>query len=823
MDKEAGRQNLWQMLAHPHSVSAETLRTAFIRHLEYSLGKYTHDTRGPDVYWALALALRDMLIDRWNTVDAVRRKSASKRLYYISIEFLLGNLLSAQLINLGLRDTAREVLAGFGFSLDEVAAYEPDAGLGNGGLGRLAACFIDSMACLGLPASGSSLRYEFGMFRQLIINGDQKEGPDNWLARGYPWELTRADRRFPVHFGGFTTKTASGQTIWDSEETVFAVAHDVLIAGYGNGSVNNLRLWRAGAFNEFNLDYFNHGDYLRALQDTLYSENLTRILYPSENVQQGRELRLKQEYFLVSATVQDALKTLTDGGGDIRKLPERVMFHLNDTHPALVVIELLRILVDVYGMDFGAAWQLTVPSIAFTNHTLLPEANETWETDLLERILPRHLELLYELNERFLDEMRSRGTDPASISALSLFQESSPQRVRMVNVAAVGSCRINGVSAMHSRLLRERNLREFATVYPERFHNKTNGIAHRRWLLSANPLLSALISEAIGDGWQHEIERLDDLERFATDKSFQERWRAASAANKQRLAALIRFECGIAVGPEALFEVQVKRIHEYKRQLLALLRLIADYLDIQDGVPSGGPPRVFIFSGKAAPGYARAKLIIRCIHALANLINRDPRTKDRLSVVFLPDFRVSLAELIYPAADLSVQISTAGMEASGTGNMKFMMNGALTVGTLDGANVEIAEAVGPDNAYIFGKTVEELEVLRPNYLPVQIYENDHRIKRVLDALGGGLGLDPTTAGFGDLVRGLTGEGDPYFHLADFHGYCDVSRRIGHDFTEREHWTRRSIINTARSARFSSDRTIRQYATDTWQIEPCLPE
>ena len=824
MDRQQGRDRLAELLARVQSTDLDSLRDSFLRHLEYTVGKYNHDVRGVDMYWALALAIREVLVDRWNSVEETRRNRRSKRLYYISIEFLLGNLLGAQLTNLGLMDTARTLLEEFGFSLDEVSEYEPDAGLGNGGLGRLAACFLDSMATLGLPCTGASLRYEFGMFRQLIIDGYQKEGPDNWLARGYPWELMRPDRRYPVQFGGQTEKTRSGQILWDADETVFAVAHDVLVPGFRSSAICNLRLWRAASFNEFNLDYFQHGNYIQALEDTIHSENLTRILYPSENIQQGRELRLKQEYFLVSATIQDALKTLEDEGGDIKQLPKRVMFHLNDTHPALAVAELMRILMDMYGLNFRDAWALTVPSLAFTNHTLLPEASETWETGLLARTLPRHLEIISQVNLQFLELMRSRGISEDHISGLSLFQEGPQQRVRMVNLAVLGSSRVNGVSALHSRLLREHNLRDFAAVYPERFHNKTNGITHRRWLLSANPGLSALISDALGPEWPADIGRLTELERLKDDSSFQNRWRQASRSSKERLARIIRFECGIAVNPDAMFEIQVKRIHEYKRQLLAVLRLISDYLDLKDGaLDESLPPRVFVFSGKAAPGYERAKLLIKLIHDVADLINRDPAVGTRLRVVFLPDFRVSLAERIYPAANLSIQISTAGFEASGTGNMKFMLNGALTLGTMDGANVEIAEAVGPENVYMFGNHVEDLEKLRDSYLPVRIYETDDRIRRVLDLIKSGVLPNRKDNRFLEIVRSLTAEGDRYFHLADFHSFRETSLVALRDFADTSAWASRSILNTARSARFSSDRTIQEYSEDTWKIEPCLPE
>ena len=814
---------LWSLLDRKRNLDPESLRDSFVSHLEYSLGKYKYNINGTDVYRSLAYCLRDILLDRWNVSQDNFRQAKTKRVYYISIEFLMGGLLNSQLVNLGLREPVGEMLGSLGFNLDDIINYEPDAGLGNGGLGRLAACFLDSMATLGLSAAGSSLRYEFGMFNQQIVDGYQREAPDNWLSMGNPWELTRPDIRFPIGFAGYTEHNKltgeHSRSRWYPEETVFATAGDVLIPGDGFENVANLRLWRAGSYHEFKLDYFNHGDYMTAMHDTVNSEYITKVLYPNENVEQGRELRLKQEYFLVSATIQDAIKTLEAEGGTVYDLNSRVVFQLNDTHPALAVAELMRILIDVYGLHWDRAWNLTVGSLAYTNHTLLPEALERWELDLFKRLLPRHLEIIYLINHLLIDDLRSRGFPEDKIARISIIEEGSHPRVRMANLAVIGSFSVNGVSGLHSQIIRESLFKDFSEIWPNKFNNKTNGVTHRRWLVSANPDLSELISKRIGAGWSLNLDRLRDLEEFSEDPEFQADWEKVKNLNKDKLARIIRFESGYVVDPEAMFDIHVKRIHEYKRQLLNVLRVIGDYWRIKQNPTWPYTSRVVVFAGKAAPGYYMARMMIKLINTVADVVNRDRDMDGKLRVVFLANFCVSLAERIYPAADLSEQISTAGMEASGTGNMKFMLNGALTVGTLDGANVEMLEEVGDENIYIFGKRVEELaELSRQGYNPWAIYNQNEEIRRVLDSL-----KDVTFAPredpslFESIFHSLTEGGDHYYHLTDFHEYMDIQERIGRDFLNRADWTRRSILNTARSGKFSSDRTIAEYARDIWKV------
>ncbi len=819
-----GQRNLWSLLETDRGTDEASLARAFVDHLEYDIGKFKYDTTTIDVYRALAATLRDILIDRWNINRAATRGRPAKRVYYLSMEFLIGNLLNSQLINLGLRETAAKMLASLGYDLDEVIPYEPDAGLGNGGLGRLAACYLDSMATLGLPCSGSTLRYEFGMFRQQIVNGNQFEAPDNWLSRGNPWELARPEIRFPISFFGHTEtyEMEPGQirTRWIPGETIFAHAHDILVPGFGSTSTAHLRLWRAGPATEFNLENFQNGNYIQALNDTIQSETLTKILYPSDSATIGRELRLKQEYFLVAATVQDALVTLHAEGGDIQDLPARVLFHLNDTHPALTVAELLRLLIDQYGLAFDRAWELTRASIAYTNHTVMPEALEMWEEDLLGRVLPRHLELIFAINFRFLGEMRARAVPETTIASLSLVDESTPRRVRMANLAVVGSRHVNGVSQLHSNILKEELFKPFYDLDPKKFSNVTNGIAHRRWLLSANPDLSGLLTRILGPGWITDLRKLREVELGATDPAFQGEWRRARRLRKEHLARLIRFECGLTVDPDALFDVQVKRIHEYKRQLLNLLRIIADMLELLDDPGREYVPRVFIFAGKAAPSYRRAKQIIKLIHNVSLVARGEPALRDRIQVAFLPDFRVSLAEQIYPAADLSEQISTAGMEASGTGNMKFMMNGAVTIGTLDGANVEISEEVGPENIYIFGHTVERLKELRMRgYHPGDVYGSQPDLRRALDELKS-MRFSAGQPGYADEIFGSLVPGpDHFFVLADFAEFRAAQARVSDDFKDVTAWTRKSIVNTARSSRFCADRSVRAYAKHIWGVAP----
>jgi starch phosphorylase len=816
-----GHEKLLELLDRPQKVDLESITMAFVHHLEYTVGKYKHNLTNRDLYRALAHTVRDFLIDRWNETQELHRSQRAKRVYYLSLEFLIGRLLQSNLVNLGMREVAAAALADIGADLGALSEEEPDAGLGNGGLGRLAACFLDSLATLDLPGYGCGIRYEFGIFHQQIADGFQKEAPDVWLSRRNPWEVEREDLCYPVGFYGHTEGgDGAGSRRWIPAEVVMAVAHDILVPGFNTRTVNHLRLWGARASSEFNLDYFNHGDYLRAVEDKERSETLSKVLYPNEKVYQGKELRLKQQVFLASASLQDALATFRAEESDLARLPERVVFQLNDTHPAIAVAELMRLLVDENGLPWEKAWGITTRCMAYTNHTVMPEALEQWEVDLLGRLLPRHLEIIYLINHFFLEDLRRAGTPLERIRRLSIIDEGPPRRVRMAHLAFVGSRAVNGVSALHTELLRTSLFRDFHELWPAKIQNKTNGITQRRFLLCANPDLAALISQRIGRQWIADLDRLRDLEAHADDPSFQADWDRVRRKNKVELARIIARDCGVKVDPGSLFDTQVKRIHEYKRQLLNVLRLVRDYQRLRADPDLFYPPRTAIFGGKAAPGYWRAKLVIKLIHALGEVVNRDPAVQGRLRVVFLPDYRVSLAERIIAATDLSEQLSTAGTEASGTGNMKFMLNGALTVGTLDGANIEILEEVGAENIYIFGHTVQEIEDLRRSgYDPRRFYRDDPEIRAILDAVRAGDFSAGRADLFHEIVHSLLEGGDAYFLLADFRSYVDVQERIARDWQDRARWLRRSILNTARSGRFSSDRTIREYARDIWGIEP----
>jgi starch phosphorylase len=820
----AGHEKLLKLLDRPREVDLESIIMAFVHHLEYSVGKYKHDFDAKDVYQALALTMRDFLIDRWNETQERHRETRAKRVYYLSLEFLLGQMLTTNLVSMGMREAAAHALREIGFDLSEIADQEPDAGLGNGGLGRLAACFLDSLATLDLPGYGCGIRYEYGIFRQQIVDGYQKEAPDGWLSRRNPWEVRRGDLVYPIPYYGYTElipgARVPGPARWVPGETVLAMAYDVLVPGFNTRTVNHIRLWCARASSEFNLDYFNHGDYLRAVEDQQRSQTISKVLYPNENVSQGRELRLKQQFMLVSASLQDALRTFREEETDWRRLPDRAVFQLNDTHPAMAVAELMRLLVDVHGLDWELAWSLTTQCLAYTNHTVLPEALERWEVELFGRLLPRHLEIIYLINHFFLEGLRNNGTPEERIAELSIVDEGPPRRIRMANLAVVGSRAVNGVSALHTEILRNSLFREFHEMWPEKFQNKTNGITPRRWIVASNPDLTALITSRIGKEWIVDLGRLRDLEEYAEDPELQAGWERTRRLNKERLAKIIAAQCGVTVDLDSLFDVQVKRIHEYKRQLLNVLRLIGDYRKLKANPSMWYPARTVLFGGKAAPGYHRAKLLIKLVHAVADVVNQDPDVAGRLRVAFLPDYRVSLAEKIIPAADLSEQISTAGTEASGTGNMKFMLNGALTVGTLDGANIEILEEVGPENIYIFGHTVDEIEELRrAGYRPFAYYERDLEIRGVLDALRDGTLGAGLRGLFDDLFDSLTYHGDRYFLLADYHAYVGAQERIARDFQDRRLWLAKSIRNTARSGRFSSDRTIAEYAQEIWGVEP----
>lgn len=826
MQLDPKHKKLHDLLERQQNTDIDSLTKAFVHHLEYTVGKYKYNTTEFDVYQAVSHTMRDTLVDRWNETMESYAKEKAKRVYYLSMEFLLGRLTHSNAINLGGKELIATVLGDFGYDYQSIISHERDAGLGNGGLGRLAACFIDSAATLDLPVIGCGLRYEYGIFHQYIFDGFQKEAPDHWLARGNPWEIQRSDIVYSIGFYGTTetyiTPTGLKATKWIPGETINAMGYDILVPGFGTRTVNHLRLWRARGSSEFNFDYFNHGDYMRAVEDQQKSENISRVLYPNENIIQGKELRLKQEFLLVSATLQDAITTFLREEKDWGRLPERMFFQMNDTHPALAIAELIRILVDVHGLEWSYAVALVQQCTAYTNHTVMPEALEKWDVPMISRLLPRHVEIIYLLNFNFIEDLKKKNIPEDKIRKMSIVEEGAVKKIRMANLAIVGSKAVNGVAALHTELLKKDLFREFYELMPTKFQNKTNGITHRRWMVSANPELTRLMSAKIGRDWIRDLDKLKELERFAEDPEFQADWQRIKHRNKEELARIIFQETGVSVDPKSLFDVQIKRIHEYKRQHLNLLRIIGDYQRLKATPSMEYTPRTFIFSGKAAPGYHRAKLIIKLIHAIAEKVNRDPDIAGRMRVAFLPNYSVSLAERVFPASNLSEQISTAGTEASGTGNMKFMLNGALTVGTLDGANIEILEEVGADEIYIFGNTVDEINKIRAEgYSPVSIYEQDPEIKAILDAIQGNYFCPNAPGLFQEIFHSLTYGGDHYLLLSDYHSYVATQMRISRDYRDQFLWTKKSILNTARCGKFSSDRTIREYARDIWEVKPVI--
>jgi len=802
--------------------SKTALHKSLQHHLTYSLAKPWQESTKRDLYQAVALALRDRLVER--LLETERRFAAAdaKRIYYLSIEFLIGRSLSNNLLNLGLYDVCRELFHDLGADLDEVQEYEPDAGLGNGGLGRLAACFLDSLASLGLPGYGYGIHYEFGLFKQEIQNGYQKEKPDNWLADGNPWEIVRPEEACLVPLYGEVVEhqdlNGGYNPMWLNWQMLYGVPIDLPVVGYGGQTVTFLRLFAARPSAEFDIQIFNTGDYFKAIEQKIFSENISKMLYPADALPSGRELRLIQEYFLVACALRDILRRFLKNHQDLNRLPAKVAIQMNDTHPALAVAELMRLLVDEHELPWERAWELTQQTLAYTNHTLLPEALELWSVNLLGRVLPRHLQIIYEINHRFLQEVLAVWPqDIQRLQQLSLIAEGERKRVRMAHLAIVGSHSTNGVSALHTELLRREMFAGFHELWPERFNNKTNGVTPRRWLLKANPWLADLITQTIGDRWITDLEALRELERFAADPAFQERFLAAKKANKERLARVIKATTRLTVATDSLFDIQVKRFHEYKRQLLKVMHVIHAYFSLVEDGQEPLVPRTVIFAGKAAPGYWAAKQIIKLIHNVGQIINHDPRVRDLLKVVFIPDYRVSLAEVIIPAADLSEQISTAGYEASGTGNMKFALNGALTMGTLDGANIEIREEVGPENIFIFGLKAEEVAHLQrtQTYVPQEYYERHPEIRRVLDAWRQNTFCPREPGLFRWLTETLLQRGDPYFHLADFLDYLRAQREAETVYGRPADWCRRAILNVARIGKFSSDRTIWEYVRDIW--------
>ena len=798
-------------------------------HVRYSLGKAWQQLAGPDLFRAIALAVRDRLVDRMLATEARYQQAHTKRLYYLSIEFLIGRSLRNNLSNLGLFDLCQEALRTMGVDWDVVEESERDAALGNGGLGRLAACFLDSLATLDMPGYGYGIHYEYGIFQQEIRNGYQQERPDNWLAYGTPWEIERIDEAclIPVYGRIEHGLDRDGQynPMWMDWKILIGVPYDMPIVGYGGQTVNYLRLYSARSSAEFDMQIFNAGDYIKAVEQKIASETITKILYPSDTVEAGQELRLVQEYFLVACALRDILKRYLQTHTTFESFPSQVAIQLNDTHPAIAVAELMRVLIDENDLPWERAWDITQATLGYTNHTLLPEALEKWPVALLAHVLPRHLQIIEEINHRFLDHVSSVWPgDTERVQRLTIITRDGSNQVRMGHLAMAGSHSINGVSALHTELLKTELLPDFFQLWPQRFNNKTNGITQRRWLLQANPLLAQLLTDTVGDAWITDLEALRALEPVAQEVGFQREFRRIKQVNKAQLAQVIRERTRVAVDPDSLFDVQIKRIHEYKRQLLNVLHIIHEYLCVIEDHHTPTVPRTYIFAGKAAPGYWAAKQIIKLINNVGRVINTDARVHGQLKVVFLPDYRVSLAEKIIPAADLSEQISTAGKEASGTGNMKLALNGALTIGTLDGANIEMQQEIGAENMFIFGLQAHEIHTMRVHnaYQPREYYTRYPALKRVMDALYGDLFCQQEPGLFQWIYHALVDQGDTYFHLADLPSYIAVQEQAGAEFANPTAWTRKAILNVARIGIFSSDRTIRQYARDIWQIKS-IPE
>ena len=802
----------------------EWLKRAFLDNLLYGQGKFPTLATKNDYYMALAYTVRDRMLQRWISTAETYTRLGSRTVAYLSAEFLLGPHLGNNLVNLGIEDSARQAMRELGISYEELLGQEEEPGLGNGGLGRLAACFLDSLATLEIPALGYGIRYEFGIFAQDIVDGQQVELTDKWLRYGNPWELPRPEWAVEVRLGGHTQRYTDDKGRirhqWHPAWTVIGTPYDTPILGYRNHTANTLRLWRAEAPESFDLSTFNRGDYWGAVNKKVVSENITKVLYPNDEQIQGKELRLQQQYFFVSCSLQDMLRIMEVQQIPVERFHEKFAVQLNDTHPAVAIAELMRLLVDERGMEWAEAWAVTRRTFAYTNHTLLPEALEQWPITLFARILPRHLEIIYEINAHHLDEVRIRFLgEHERLSRLSLINEHGERYVRMAHLACVGSHAINGVAALHTDLLKADVLADFHALSPEKFSNKTNGVTPRRWIVLANPRLSGLICKAIGDDWIRDLDQLRGLEGHADDTAFRSDWRYIKRAVKEDFAGFLRRRLGTVVDPQSLFDVQVKRIHEYKRQHLSVLHIVALYHRIKSDPNLEITPRTFIFGGKAAPGYHMAKLMIRLINAVGDVVNRDPVVRDRLKVVYVPNFNVSNGQRIYPAAELSEQISTAGKEASGTGNMKFMMNGALTIGTLDGANIEIREEAGAENFFLFGLTAAEVQEIKAGgYRPMDCYHNNPELKAVLDLIREGCFSRGDREVFRPLVDNLLFH-DPYMLLADFRSYVDCQARVGEAYRDKERWTRMSILNVARSGKFSSDRTIREYCEAIWRVKP----
>ncbi len=801
----------------------QSLKHSLSNRLIYSLGKDPITATHRDWFHTTAYAVRERLIERWMETMRSYYEIDAKRVYYLSMEFLTGRLLSNSLLNMGFFEECREALSDLELELERIRELEGDAALGNGGLGRLAACFLDSMATLQLPGYGCGIRYEYGMFSQGIEDGWQVEHPDNWLRYGNPWEFPRPEVLFPVKFGGrvvqFIDDQGHKRFHWVETEDVMAMAYDTPVPGYDTSTANNMRLWAAKASRDFNLKYFNEGNYIKAVQEKNESENLSNVLYPDDTTQMGRELRLKQQYFLVCASLQDILLRFTKYHSNLEELPDKVAIQLNDTHPSIAIPELMRILLDLHHLEWDRAWDISRRIFSYTNHTLMPEALETWPVGLFEVILPRHLQIIYEINYRFLEDVRH--TFPGDVDLLrrmSIVDEEGGRRLRMAHLAIVGSHCVNGVSRIHTALMKQTIFTDFERIFPGRIINITNGVTPRRWLNQANPGLASLISLFIGDDWLRDLRELKKLIPFVADAPFRQQFRQVKRANKERLAEIIRMRLNIKVDPASMFDVQIKRIHEYKRQLLNVLHVITRYNRIREGVALDAVPRTVIFSGKAAPGYTMAKLIIKLIHSVGDVVNHDPAVGNFLKIIFIPDYNVSNAAKIIPACDLSEQISTAGTEASGTGNMKLALNGALTIGTLDGANIEIEEEVGGDNIFMFGLTAAEVAAIRAKgYTPRDIYSVNAELKHALDMIASGYFSPDAPGRFLPIFDALTSS-DHFLLLADYDSYIACQERVDALYRDSEEWTKRAILNVAGMGRFSSDRAIMEYAENVWKLK-----
>lgn len=801
-------------------------KRAVANKLMYAVGKDPVAASQDDWLHATALAVRDQLVERWMTTTRAQYAQKLKRVYYLSMEFLIGRTFTNALLALELQDTVKEALADFGVDVEQLTEREPDAALGNGGLGRLAACFLDSMATLGVPGLGYGIRYEYGMFRQRIVEGQQVETPDYWLTHGNPWEFQRPEVRFRVRFGGHVQRPSGknapyGVGRWVDTHDVLAVAYDTIIPGYGTQATNTLRLWSARATEEIDLKAFNRGNYFEAVESKNHSENVSRVLYPDDSTPSGRELRLHQEYFFVSASVQDMLHRYLRNHTGFDELPSQMSIHLNDTHPVLAVPELMRLLIDEHELPWDTAWAHTQKIFSYTNHTLMHEALETWPVEMFGRVLPRHLQIIFDINSRFLAMVtQQHGHDVELMRRLSLIDENGERRVRMAYVAVLASHSVNGVSQLHSELMKQSIFADFAKLFPERFNNKTNGVTPRRWLAQANPPLARLLDHRIGRGWRRDLNQLEALRHMAHQPAFVGAFQHAKRENKLRLANWVEQNLHVVLNTDAMFDVQVKRMHEYKRQLLNVLHVITRYHRILDEPDAPHVPRVVVFAGKAASAYHMAKLVIRLINDVAAVINADERVGNKLKMVFLPNYSVSLAEVIIPAADLSEQISTAGTEASGTGNMKFALNGALTIGTLDGANVEMRDSVGAENFFIFGNTTDEVADIRASgYSPREFYEGNVELQRVLDSVRDGLFSPTEPSRYQEIFDALVNWGDHYLLLADYASYIETQEKVDALYRDPEAWARMAILNVAGMGKFSSDRTIAEYSHQIWHTRP----